>query len=143
WLPGTIFLPDNYQPTIASDYELSKGRRTYANIIGGAYYAARLPVLEYLNKERKQAGAIIFFEVHPDWSVPLGVWRVREICKGALDKPSVKFGSLEEALNELAKRLRVPIQGWVNDSKILAYYKKQTTLPLFTTAKQQNNAVYI
>jgi len=131
WLPGTIFLSDNYQPVIPSDYEFSKGRKTYANIIGGAYYAARLPVLEYLNKERRQAGAIVFFEVHPDWSAPLGVWRVREICRKALEKPALKFSGLEEALNELAKRLRAPIQSWVNGSRILAYYKAQRTLLSF------------
>lgn len=128
WLPGTIFLSSNYQPNIPSDHELTKGRKTYAATITGAYYAARLPVLEYLSRERRQAGAIIFFEVHPDWAAPLGVWRVREICRRALTKPPQKYNAEKEALEELAKHLKAPIQSWIDSSKLLTYYKAQKTL---------------
>jgi len=128
WLPGTMFLSPGYQPVISSDYELTRGRKTYADIIGGAYYAARLPVLRYLSKEQRQAGAIVFFEVHPDWTAPLGVWRVREICGKALDKPALKFNRVQDAIDEIATHLKAPIQSWINSSKVLAYYKAQKTL---------------
>lgn len=131
WLPGTLFLSPNYRPIIPSDHEFVKGRRTYAHTTGGAYYAARLPVLEHLVKIRRQAGVIVFMEIHPEWSAPLGVWRIREICRNALQNSPEKFDELEIALEELAKHLKVPIKSWIDNSRILEHYITQTTLPLF------------
>ncbi|MFW9923711.1 MAG: hypothetical protein ACFFDW_10545, partial [Candidatus Thorarchaeota archaeon] len=77
------------------DWETWKGRKTYADVICGAYYATRLPVLEYLMKLNRQAGAMVFMEVDKDW-IPLGVWRFREIAKEALKFKPLIFNSLEE-----------------------------------------------
>src|SRR5207245_5168900 len=76
WLTGP-------RPEVFGDYELNKGRKDYPSNIAGAYHASRLPVLEYLNKIRRQAGAIVFLEVTKEW-VPLGVWRFRELARKAL-----------------------------------------------------------
>ena len=130
WVPGTIF-PSASEVIIPSDFELSEGRKTYAKTIGGAYYAARLPVLEHLNGQRRQAGALVFLEVHPEW-LPLGVWRVREICKRALSEPPARFESLEEAVNEVSRHLATPVKHWTRQSKILRYNRIQKTLLQFT-----------
>jgi hypothetical protein len=112
------------------DYELVWGRKTYATDLAGAYYAARLPVLEYLRHIRRQAGALVFMEVYPDW-IPIGVWRFREICREALRKEPLKFSTLEESLSELKKRLRLPLDKWLEKSKILTWHKKQKKLTSF------------
>ena len=118
------------QPTIISDYELARGRRSYASEVAGAYYATRLPILEYLYGVRRQAGAIAFLEVYPSW-VPMGVWRFREIARKALQKPPAKFDTLNEALKELSNRLKIPIKNWINRSKLIKIHKTQTKLAKF------------
>ena len=117
-------------PTPGIDYELLWGRRSYATDLAGAYYAARLPILEYLKQMRRQAGAIVFMEVYPEW-IPLGVWRFREICREALKKEPLKFNTLEEALNGMGKRLKLPLARWLERSEILRLLKAQTKLTMF------------
>jgi len=117
-------------PVPSVNYELVQGRRSYAFDLAGAYYAARLPVLEYLKQIRRQAGALVLMEVYPEW-IPLGVWRFREICREALRKQPVMFNTLEEALDEMGKRLRLPLAKWLERSEILRWLKSQTRLTKF------------
>jgi hypothetical protein len=117
-------------PTPGVNYELVKGRRSYASDLAGAYYAARLPVLEYLKQIRRQAGALVLMEVYPEW-IPLGVWRFREICREALKRQPIKCNTFEDALDEVGKRLRLPIARWLDRSRILRWLKSQTRLTNF------------
>ncbi len=118
------------RPQVGMDYELNKGRRDYPASLAGAYHAARLPILEYLDRERRQAGAVAFLEVYRDW-VPLGVWRFRELARRALAGPAVRTGSLEAALSEVWRRLKIPASDWLTADRLLAHYKKQARLDLF------------
>jgi hypothetical protein len=120
WLTGP-------RPEVFGDYELNKGRKNYPANIAGAYHASRLPVLEYLNKIRRQAGAIVFLEVTREW-VPLGVWRFRELARRALTGDPSQFTTLEEALSEARKRLLIPYRNWASASRLLSYYKQQSVL---------------
>jgi hypothetical protein len=127
WLFSADTVPD-------VDYELVWGRKNYATDLAGAYYAARLPVLEYLRRLRRQAGALVFMEVYPDW-IPMGVWRFREICREALRKEPQKFNTLEESLTELRKRLTLPLDRWLKKSQILTWHKRQKKLTSFLGQK--------
>ncbi|TLZ58868.1 MAG: hypothetical protein E6K13_10545, partial [Methanobacteriota archaeon] len=102
-------------PVPLSDHEFYRGRKTYPTALAGAYHAARLPVLEYLTRERRQAGAIVFMEVYKDW-IPLGVWRYREIARAALASPGEKFETLDQAIDSLRGRLRLRIERWLTAS---------------------------
>lgn len=124
WLGGL-------EPHIISDYELARGRKDYAGNVVGAYYATRLPALQYLARIRRQAGLIVFLEIDPQQWVPLGVWRFREIAKRALSGPMKKFTALEEAANEVGLHLRVPIRCWLQKSTILKEFQDQTLLTDF------------
>ncbi len=115
------------------DYEPVQGRRTYASNLAGAYYAARLPVLEYLDHIRRQAGALVLMEVYPEW-IPLGVWRFRELCREALQSPPIKCVSLSTALTFLNQRLRLPLQTWIDQSSVLPWIRQQTRITQFLTA---------
>jgi hypothetical protein len=117
-------------PTLGVDYEFVQGRRSYASDLAGAYYATRLPVLEYLKRIRRQAGALVFMEVNPEW-IPLGVWRFRVICREALKGNPVTFNTIEEALNEFGKRLQLPLKRWLDKSKILRWFNSQKRLTDF------------
>lgn len=123
WLTSLTTTPD-------VNYELVWGRREYASELAGAYYAARLPVLEYLRRIRRQSGAIVFMEVYPEW-IPLGVWRFREICREALKKEPKEYDTLKESLDEVRKRLRLPLERWTDKSDILRWCKTQKRLDHF------------
>jgi hypothetical protein len=110
-----------------SDFEFYDGRKTYASSLAGAYYAAKLPVAEYLDSAGRQAGAIAFMEVMNDW-IPLGVWRFRELAKEALSRPPASFDTVDAALGDIAKRLRSPIKPWLDASRLYKYMREQKRL---------------
>jgi hypothetical protein len=126
----------SFNPNIEINYEFIHGRKSYASDLAGAYYAARLPVLEYLRHIRCQAGALLFMEVYPEW-IPLGVWRFREICREAFRKEPRKFDTLKEALVELDRNLKIPISRWLKKSKILPCFINQTRLTQFQFTRQR------
>jgi len=118
WYPNTTWNPYGSSISLFNSYEFYKGRTTYAEI-GGCYYAARLAVNELLNKERRQAGAIIMRESHPGYIMPIGVWNVRESVRRALKEQYRKFDTLHEALIHASEKMDIPLQRWIKNSAIL------------------------
>ncbi len=127
WYPGSAFMPGN-QSVIVSDHEFEKGRKNYANKTAGAYYAARLAALEYLKRIRRQAAVVVFREVRSGYTVPLGVWQIRENVRHALREKAAEFSTLEEALGFVKPGLRIPIEQWVRQSRIVDRMIHQKTL---------------
>ncbi|VVB99847.1 Uncharacterised protein [uncultured archaeon] len=119
WKPGGVWTGGASEPSIISDYETYAGRKGYADNVAGAYYAARLAVCEYLLAKRRQASAIIFREIGADYRVPLGVWVVRQTLRDSFSKTSLSFSSFDLALAYISKRLSIPINYWIKQSKIL------------------------
>jgi hypothetical protein len=115
----------NYR--VDADYELYDGRKDYASNTAGAYYAARAPVLEYLDAAGRQAGAIAFLEVKNDW-IPLGVWRFRELAKEALTTVPQTFDTLQKAITALQGCLYTPVKHWLNASSLYRYMREQRRL---------------
>lgn len=129
WLTGSI-------PQVYGDHELHIGRRDYPHNIAGAYHAVKLPVLEFLERERRQAGALVFLEVDRNW-VPLGVWRFRELARRALTGKPAIMGSLERSLSEVGSKLTIPVQNWVQASKLVNHYRRQLSLDRFMMTMRQ------
>ena len=73
-----------------SDYEDARGI-DHRPAIAGAYFAAKLGVLEYLVKNKIQAGVVILREIRPEYAVPVGVWQVREGIREAMKQDYVDF----------------------------------------------------
>ncbi len=117
-------------PTPIHDHELAKGRTKYPDQIGGAYHATKLPVLEHLAAQRRQAGAIVFMEVYEGW-VPLGVFRYRELARAALTEKAARFATLDEAEAELGRRLRLPMANWWRASVLRVYLRRQRRITQF------------
>ncbi|AIJ06289.1 hypothetical protein JH146_1447 [Methanocaldococcus bathoardescens] len=90
---GCIWNKSNRDITIF-DSEI-KERKRYASNTGGAYYAARLAVLEKLNKMKRQAKVIVKRIVERSYDIPLGVWVIREGVRDALNKKPSKIGQNE------------------------------------------------
>ncbi|MCJ2531771.1 MAG: hypothetical protein LN413_05645 [Candidatus Thermoplasmatota archaeon] len=114
----------------ASDFERAWGRKDYPTNLVGAYHASRLPVLEHLDTIRRQAIALVFLEVYREW-IPLGVWRFREVAREAFRRRGRRFSSLDEALEVLRGRLRIPLDRWLQKSTLYSFYQNQRRLEDF------------
>jgi len=110
------------------DYETFFPKKTYAESVTGAYYANRLTLTEYLESIKKQATALIFREIRPEYYAPLGVGILRELTREAFRQKPEKFETIKQALNKAQTRLKTPIQNFVNKSILLKEYGKQTRL---------------
>lgn len=128
WYPGTVWNPDGEQVVMFGDWEGHDGRTSYAEI-GGCYYAARLAVCELLVKERRQAMVIVLREAHPGYIMPVGVWQVRENVRHAMGQKPLIYNSLNEALETIASRFKIPLQSWIRQSQLIrnALFQKRIT----------------
>lgn len=121
---------DKPNPFIGSDFEPYWGRKTYASGTAGAFYAARLAVMEYLEKIKRQAAVLIVREVKPEYYAPVGVWEIRENVRGALAKPAEKFDSIGKALQRIYSRMLIRDK-WTSKSNLLKNLKEQKRIKEF------------
>ncbi len=102
YLPKSSWNPSE-EVKAATDSETFSGRKGYAFDTAGGYYAARLPVLEYLDSLKRQASALVLRIETPSYWAALGVWVVREAIRKALNNRVLKFDSREELINSVKK----------------------------------------
>jgi len=131
WMPKGIWTPEQSSVSIAADFEFFKGRKDYASNVEGAYYSSRLAVCEYLKKEKKQSGCIVFREIGSDYRVPLGVWVIRENMRNALKQKPLIFYSVDSSLQYLSQKMNVPLNEYRKHSKLLDAIKNQTKISQF------------
>ena len=124
WLKGSLFGSD--EPSVIHDYEDFRGIKGYAEETSGAYYAARLSVLEYLRRRKRQASAIVFREVTPAYYAPLGVWQVRVGVRKALENIPQTFETLTEALNEIRRILQHPLGKYLDRSWLIRQLRQRS-----------------
>lgn len=103
---GAVWSDKGAQVSVTKDFEDYFGRKTYADITAGGYYAARLAVLEHLAKIKRQATSIVVREILPDYYAPLGVWVVRETVRDAMRSRPLFHESLDSAVSEVQKEVR-------------------------------------
>ena len=91
------YAPENHTGILnySTDYEGYKGRTSYASDTVGGYYASRISILEYLDKIKKKASALVFRFVTEEYAVPLGVWVVRSSTRKAMKNNVVNFENEE------------------------------------------------
>jgi len=118
WYPNTTWNMSSNEIAIYSSYEYFEGRRTYAEI-GGCYYAARLAVSELFERIKRQATTVILRETHSGYTLPVGVWNVREHVREALEKEPKRFDALTDAFSYIHTKLDIPIADWIKNSRIL------------------------
>ncbi len=120
--PGSIWVQKNEETVFMSDYELFQGRKKYAENVQGGYYAGRLGVLEKLKQMKKQATVFIIREIGSGYFAPVGVWEVRENVRNAVKGKSIKFQSLDEALEFIGSKLNTG-RKWEKHSELLKTIK--------------------
>ncbi len=118
WYPGSTWNNSSEYVYIYSSHEGFKGRKTYAEI-GGCYYAARLVVSDYLKKIGRQAKVIILREAHPGYSIPLGVWNVREHVRAALSTSPIILHSIEDFLKIVDSFMDIKSKEWIINGSLL------------------------
>ncbi|MDR2829975.1 MAG: Nre family DNA repair protein [Methanobrevibacter sp.] len=116
---------------IFSDYETNRDKSEYSSV-GGCYYTCKMSILDYLNKQKIQSGAIVLREVYEGY-IPLGVFNVRENVKYAMEGEYREFETLKQSLEYLKFKLKIPIYKYVKKSSLLKEQlkSKQTTLDTY------------
>ncbi len=128
WMPRSVWTGKG--TWIGADREGYDGKRTYSLLAGG-YYAARLGVVEYLERVKRQASIFIVREILPDYWAPLGVWVIREAIRDAMMQEPKRFEIADAALNDIAIRIRTPLRRWKKEAKLIHDFKFQKTLDSF------------
>ncbi|WP_254537301.1 DNA repair protein NreA [Halomarina litorea] len=106
--PGSIWNWKDAGYLLASDREGFEGRSGYVEETAGAYYAARLGVLEHLADIDRQAKVLVLREVTEDYWGPAGVWQVRETVRNAFGEGDPdESESFHDAVRQLVPRLPV------------------------------------
>ena len=95
--PGSSWNPSG-EVKASTDFESYSGRKSYVTGgTAGGYYAARLPIIEYMNSIKRQASVLALRIETPGYWASLGVWVVRESVRKAL-KNKMEFVSREELI---------------------------------------------
>ena len=113
-----------------SDYEDARGI-DHPPAIAGAYFAAKLGVLEYLNKEKIQAGVVILREIRPEYAIPVGVWQVREGIREGMNQPFQIADDFEHALLLASNKMSISKSEWLAHGKILELMRQKTISDFF------------
>ncbi|WP_456327773.1 hypothetical protein [Archaeoglobus sp.] len=114
WLPKSLFGFSG----VLRDYEFFK-KKGYANETLGAYYSARLSVLEFLRKRKRQAKVVVFREVTEDYYAPIGSWQIRVGVRRALKNKVGTFDDLNSALSFLKDILRHRLEDYLRRDVVL------------------------
>ena len=121
--------------SFTTDFEGHAGRSGYASETAGGYYAARLAVLEKLSRMKRQASALALRIITAEYTVPLGVWVVRQAARKALSSRPVSFSSREAMLGHAAalaaEKFGHRIQPMLERSALLRGMKSQQKLAAF------------
>lgn len=131
YYPGSSWNPSS-EIKASTDFESYGGRKSYAFNCAGGYYAARLPILEYLESIKRQASVLVIRLETPSYWAALGVWVVRESVRKAIKNGVRLFDSREELLESVKKIAKIKYDfdahQILNQSKLLLQIKTQRNL---------------
>jgi len=130
WFPNTTWNQFTTTPYMIGDYEEYFGRTRYAKV-GGCYYSTRLAVAEALDRERRQAAAIVLRETYPGFIMPLGVWNVRESIRQLMKQPFERHDTFGNALESALSKMRIPKSKWKRESVLISRELTQTKISAF------------
>lgn len=130
--PGSVWNPAvDGEVWVGSASEGFQGRTGYVEETAGAYYAARLGVLEHLADRNRQAKALVLREVSDEYWAPVGVWQVRESVRNAFDDAPTaaaedlagRVGTAEtfgEAIDRIVDELPISLSRLQRNSELVA-----------------------
>ena len=119
WFPNTTWNQFSKEPYMIGDYEEHFGRTTYARV-GGCYYSTRLAVAEALEREGKQAAAIVLRETYPGYIMPLGVWNIRESIRSLMKQPFERHETFRAAMDAALSKFVISREKWMRESVLIS-----------------------
>ena len=102
WTKGSLWSDSG---GVIGDWEEMKPRTKYADRITGAYYAARLGVLEHMLSVGRSGACLIWRDIGEGYWAPVGVWLIRETVREAMKQTPKQFDSLKEAVDYVGPRV--------------------------------------
>jgi hypothetical protein len=118
--PGSVWNPEGGETWLASASEGYGGRTGYVEETAGAYYAARLGVLEALAERDRQAKCLVLREVSDDYWAPVGVWQIRESVRNAFGEEPGVAESFGDAVGGVVPELPVSMGALRRKSDLVA-----------------------
>ncbi len=119
--PGSIWNPAPEEGVwMASAHEGYEGRSSYVEETAGAYYAARLAVLEHLESIGRQAKCLVLREISDDYWAPVGVWQVRESVRNAFEGEYGEAETFQAGVATVATQLPVSLARLKRKSELAA-----------------------
>lgn len=112
------------------DYEDARGIN-HPPAIAGAYFAAKLGVLEYLAKNKIQSGVVILREIRPEYAIPVGVWQVREGIREAMKQKSLFADNFDDAILLASNKMSISKSEWLANGNILKLMHQKTLSDFF------------
>ncbi|ABK77073.1 conserved hypothetical protein [Cenarchaeum symbiosum A] len=113
-----------------ADHEDARGL-DHAPATAGAHFASRLAVAEHLCGRGVQAGALVLREIRAEYSVPVGVWQVREGLRAAMAQKPFVAGSLDEAIDEACRPMSISRNEWLSHGSIMRLVRQRTLSEFF------------
>ena len=112
-----------------TDYESYYGRKSYATQTAGGYYASRLVALEKLRKLKRQASVLVIRVITQEYTLPLGVFVVREAIRKAMESSALNFSSadlmIKYASDFIRKRFGHDVTSVLRNSRMLRNASQQ------------------
>ena len=105
WTRGSVWTGAG---KVLGDWEDLEPRKEYAHNITGAYYSARLGVLEHMDLIRRSGSCLIWRDIGPGYWAPVGVWLIRETVRQAMTGAAKEFDTLEQAIQYVTPRVSAP-----------------------------------
>ncbi len=113
-----------------SDSEDARGIN-HPPAIAGAYFAAKLGIVEYLSKKRIQAGVVILREIRPEYAIPVGVWQVREGIREAMKQKPAIADNFDHALLLASNKMSISKSEWLSHGNISKIIRQKTLSDFF------------
>lgn len=134
WTEAFLHVMGN-EELVFSDHEGHRKKTGYSSV-GGCYYSCKMAVLEGLERQQRQAGAIVLREAIRGY-VPLGVFNVRENVRHAMLQKPLEFESVPSALAYLGGKFTLPVSRFVEAGDLLrdVLRERQMTFRDFTAAE--------
>ena len=93
---------------VIGDREDIEPRSEYADRVTGAYYSARLGVLEHLDSIGRSGSCLVWRDIGEGYWAPVGVWLIRETVREAMRGTPRVFDSTRQAVAYVAPRVSAP-----------------------------------
>jgi DNA repair protein NreA len=77
-------------------------------------------VTEALEREGRQAAAIVLRETYPGFIMPLGVWNVRESIRELMKQPFETHETFRGALDSALSKLVISKSKWTRESVLIS-----------------------